>query len=338
MSPNGSVKSSVTFSEAMGARLTEMADNDNKICAVTAAMCDGTGLCEFRAKHKERFFDVGIAEEHALTFSAGLAANGMRPAAAIYSTFLQRGYDNIIHDVALQKLPVVIFVDRAGLNAADGATHHGIFDVAFLSQIPDMTIYTPITIDSLYACMDEAFKLNAPCAIRYPNGIENEVIKKEFYGDGVAESPSIRTNFNENDSPRTVIITHGRIAAEAVKASELLSIDGIPCGIILLEKLKPYEITADAIMKALPSSVELVAFLEEEILNGGMGMILADKLRAYDAFNSKKHILIGVDDSFVKDRAVGESIYKSAGIDAESIYLKIKGADSFSSEQKHTDK
>ena len=328
MSPSSSnAKKTPTFSASMGHRLSEIAKNDDKICAITAAMCDGTGLNEFKDTHPERFFDVGIAEEHALTFAAGLAANGMKPAVAVYSTFLQRGYDNIIHDIALQKLPVTIFVDRAGLNRADGATHHGIFDVAFLSQIPNMTIYTPITLDSLYSCINSALSLNAPCAIRYPNGRENEVIKKEFYSDvqdGDLFEPSIRLNFNSSDYPRVIIITHGRIASEAIKASSTLKGKGIACGIILLEMLKPYDITAERIVEVIPESAELVVFLEEEIRAGGMGICLSDKLQKYDAFSKKKHIIIAVDNSFVQDRKVGETIWESAGIDADSIIDNIQ--------------
>ena len=284
-SPSASVnQDSLTFSEAMGKRLSEMATEDKKICAITAAMCDGTGLSKFKNDHTERFFDVGIAEEHALTFAAGLAANGMKPAVAVYSTFLQRAYDNIIHDIALQNLPVVIFVDRAGLNGADGATHHGIFDVSFLSHIPNMTIYTPITVDALYSCMNAAFRSDKPSAIRYPNGREDEIIKSEFYGDISANEsfePSVRSNFGKTDAPHIVIITHGRITAEAIKASQRLKEKGINCGIILLEMLKPYDIIAQRIADILPESSELIVFLEEEIRSGGMGISLSDKLKKF---------------------------------------------------------
>ena len=316
----------MTFSAAMGKRLTELAAKNDKICAITAAMCDGTGLNEFKATHSERFFDVGIAEEHALTFAAGLAANGMKPAVAVYSTFLQRGYDNIVHDIALQNLPVVIFVDRAGLNSADGATHHGIFDVSFLSHIPNMTVYTPITLDALYSSMYAAFSSDSPCAIRYPNGREDETIKKEFYSTvqaGDIFDLSCRANFDPSDDPRVIIITHGRITAEAIKASQSLHQRGIHCGIILLEMLKPYDIIAGQIADMMPESAELIVFLEEEIRAGGMGISLSDKLKKYDSFNKKKNIIMAVDDSFVKDRKPEESILESASIDAQSIYNHI---------------
>jgi deoxyxylulose-5-phosphate synthase len=151
-------------------------------------MCDGTGLQEFKEKYPDRFFDVGIAEEHALTFAAGLAANGMRPVVAIYSTFLQRGFDNIIHDIALQKLPVTIMIDRAGLNAKDGPTHHGIFDVSFLSHVPNITIYTPITYKGLEASIEQAIHRKDPTAIRYPSGSEDESIVNRLYAHGDFEN------------------------------------------------------------------------------------------------------------------------------------------------------
>ena len=149
VAPNNTKKKRKTLTDVFGECVCELAEGDERICAITAAMCDGTGLNGFKEKYPDRFFDVGIAEEHAVTFGAGLAASGMKPLVAIYSTFLQRSYDNVIHDVALQKLPVTLCIDRAGLNSRDGATHHGIFDVAFLSHIPNMTIYTPTTEESL---------------------------------------------------------------------------------------------------------------------------------------------------------------------------------------------
>ena len=147
-----------SFSAEMGAHLTELATKNEKICAITAAMPSGTGLLPFKAQHPTRFFDVGIAEEHAVTFAAGLAANGYRPVVAVYSTFLQRSYDNIIHDVALQNLPVVFCIDRAGLNASDGATHHGIFDVAFLSEIPNLKLTVPHDREIIEAILEKRGK------------------------------------------------------------------------------------------------------------------------------------------------------------------------------------
>lgn len=320
MAPSTVGKSVKTnFSASMGHVVTELATTDDKICAITAAMCDGTGLCEFRDKYPERFFDVGIAEEHALTFAAGLAANGMKPVVAIYSTFLQRGYDNIIHDIALQKLPIVICVDRAGLNASDGATHHGIFDVAFLSEIPNLKIYTPITYDMLEICIKKAIEEGVPTAIRYPNGFENEKIVSRFYSDASISAVGARSDFSSKENLDTVIVTHGRMVLEAMSACDMLNEKGISAGIILLEFLKPYDICAENVIKLMPASECVVILLEEEIRSGGMGMNLSDKLTEYEIMKNKKVSIMAVDDSFVTDRKTGESIYESANICAASI-------------------
>ena len=319
VSPAGKVTPLGTcFSKEMGDALTELAKEDSKICAITAAMTEGTGLVRFRQEHPNRFFDVGIAEEHAVTFAAGLAANGYRPVVAVYSTFLQRAYDSLIHDVALQKLPVVFCVDRAGLNPADGATHHGIFDVAFLSQIPDMKIYTPITRASLRVALKEALQSDTPSAIRYPNGFENEAVVKAFYADEAPTDVRVRSNFAPDAKPKAVIVTHGRIAAEALKACELLEKRGISAGVLLLEQLKPYEKAAEQIAALLPAGEGSVIFLEEEIRTGGMGMLLSEKLAAYDVMKNKRTQIIALDESFgIQDKH--EPIWKSFGMDAESV-------------------
>lgn len=308
-----------SFSCEMGRTISELAEKDGRMVAITAAMGDGTGLNEFKKRFPDRFFDVGIAEEHALTFSAGLAANGMRPCTAIYSTFLQRGYDNLIHDIALQRLPCMIFVDRAGLNAGDGATHHGIFDVAFLSQIPNITIYTPITLDTLRQAIFAAYESNLPTAIRYPNGTESEKVVNAFYPNGTNAVPSAARNYSEEDCPEVVIVTHGRIVTEAMIAMERMKEKEISVGIILLELLKPYADAAKAIAQLLPKKDCGIIFLEEEIKSGGAGMNLADAMERQGTLHRDRMRILAVEDSFVTDRKVGETIYESAGIDAASI-------------------
>jgi 1-deoxy-D-xylulose-5-phosphate synthase len=324
MSPLGTLKSEKkNFSHIAGEALAKKAESDKSVCAVTAAMGVGTGLEEFSLRFPERFFDVGIAEEHATTFAAGLAANGMKPYFAVYSSFLQRAYDNVIHDIALQKLPVTLLVDRAGLNDGDGATHHGIFDVAFLSGIPDMCIYTPITEFVLKKAIDEAEKLGKPCAIRYPNSVENDRVISEFYADGVGDKLGAKSNFDKASNLHAVIITHGKIVCEALKAADILREEGINVGIILLEKIKPYTECAETVASLLPLSPAKLVFLEEEIRNGGMGMILSDTLGKYDVMKNKSVSIMAVDDTFV-ERRKGESIYESAKISAEHIVSKIK--------------
>lgn len=316
-----------TFSGVYGHKLTEMGAEDQRICAITAAMSDGTGLEEWRAAYPNRFFDVGIAEEHALTFAAGLAANGMKPCAAIYSTFLQRGYDNIIHDIALQGLPVVIAVDRAGLNPKDGATHHGIFDVAFLSQIPGMKIYTPVTSDGLRRSLEEAFAADAPVAVRYPSGCECGDVVGRFYKNGEDRNIGIKCDFEKADPKRAVIVTYGRIVKEAMEAEALLEAEEISTGIILLEVLKPYGESAERIRAALPDGVERVLFLEEEIRSGGAGMNLSDKLRGYFESADISFDILATNDDFVAHPKRGQSIYEAASVDKESICRCIRAMD-----------
>ena len=324
MVPNSATLAKDSFSLTMGHELVKMGAENGDICAITAAMSDGTGLEEWRCAYPDRFFDVGIAEEHALTFAAGLAASGKRPVAAIYSTFLQRGYDNIVHDIALQNLPVTLMIDRAGLNPKDGATHHGIFDVSFLSHVPNLKIYTPITYGGLVASMRAALSESAPCAVRYPSGKENAEILEKFYRKGDFENIGIRCDFSSEDKPQALIVTYGRIASEAIRAKELLKDEGIRVGIVLLEMLKPYDITAKMIENIIPKETRAILFLEEEIRSGGAGMNLTDKMSAFLENRGIKHGILAVDDSFVAVVEQGKSIYGAAGIDRENIAEIIK--------------
>lgn len=326
--PVSAAHSQTSFSKVFGEYITELAETNENIVAITAAMSRGTGLDAFAQKYPERFFDVGIAEEHAVTFAAGLAANGMYPIVPIYSTFLQRSYDNIIHDVALQSLPVILCVDRAGLNASDGATHHGIFDVAFLSEIPGMKIYTPVTYEALRLSLRTALSDNSPVAIRYPNAAEDENVRKCFYPEGgVYDELSVRTYIPSDVPPKAAIVTHGKIASEALKAADTLTSQGIPTCVLLAEFIKPYAHLAGLLTEKLPETVSTLVFLEEEIRNGGFGMILSDTLRASQAFNSTfPDVILDVlatDESFVIPKK-DQTPYQCAEIDCDSVVALIK--------------
>ena len=306
------------FSKECGKILCEMAAENENVVAITAAMSYGTGLEMFRKEFPDRFFDVGIAEAHALTFAAGLAAAGKRPVVAIYSTFLQRGFDNIIHDIALQNLPVIMCIDRAGLNFGDGATHHGIFDVSFLSGLPNVRIYTPSTYYSLRLAISEALALNQPCAIRYPSGCETENICCEFdVNDDV-----VKLQKNADSNCDTVIISHGRMTLVALEAVNLLKDKGIRATSVLLERLTPYPEIAAQVLKALSHSAKHIIILEEEIRAGGMGMMLRDALIQAGLNVSVRVDVIATDDPFVR---CGENMtyYKTLGLDAESIVKAI---------------
>ena len=320
ISPKKTKIQKTNFSNEFGKYLSELAMDDSRICAITAAMLDGTGLGTFAEKYPERTFDVGIAEEHGLTFACGLAAEGMKPYLAVYSTFLQRCYDQIIHDMALQNLPVRLCIDRAGLNASDGPTHHGIYDVAMLSQIPNMTLYAPATYDVLLNSLLLANDTSSPCAIRYNKGEEKEEILKEFYGNGVGKL-GIKTNFENSELLDAIVITHGSIAVEAIRAKEILKSKQINLGIVLVERIMPYSNLVDDLISVLPKKSISVVTLEEEIKAGGFGMMLLDKLNQQLIMANKKTMIIALEDTFADK--YGKNIYESFAINAEAIADRI---------------
>lgn len=324
ISPVSSTKSASSFSVEMGKTLAGIAREDERVCAITAAMSSGTGLEGFASEHKDRFFDVGIAEEHAATFAAGLCANGKRPVFAVYSTFLQRSYDQLIHDVALQSLPVVLCIDRSGFNNADGATHHGIFDVAMLSQIPNFKIYTPVSFSGLEASLKQALTDDIPSAIRYPNGCENELVIKTFYPSGYDGNIGIRCDFSKDDAVDTVIVTHGRIASECIRAKQMLEGGGARVGIVLCEYVSPYVELADKIASIVSSdTVNNVVFVEEEIRQGGFGMLLKDKLTQIGALFGKRTRIVAAENAFVRCNK-GQTYAEAAGVDAVSIARTVE--------------
>ena len=317
ISPKDSAPQNSSFSNEFGKSIVELAEKDDKVCVITAAMLDGTGLNQFSSKYPSRTFDVGIAEEHALTFACGLAAEGMKPYFAVYSTFLQRSYDNIIHDMALQNLPVKICIDRAGLNPSDGPTHHGIYDVAMFSHIPNITLFAPITYETLQKSIQEANDLTTPCAIRYNKGEEKSEIVREFYSSSSANHLGIKTNFSDSEMLDAIIITHGASTVEAIKAKEILNKKGINLGIILAERIMPYNSLVDDIAYVLPNKAIPIITLEEEIKAGGFGMMLFDKLNKKEIMKNKKTSIIALEDTFAEK--YGENIYSTFGLDAESI-------------------
>lgn len=321
MAPGGALPKE-NFSVHLGQILTELGQADERICAITASMSEGTGLEAFHAACPQQFFDVGIAEEHALTFAAGLAANGLKPVTAIYSSFMQRAYDQVIHDVALQELPVLMCIDRAGLNAADGATHHGIFDVAFLSQIPNVALYAPVTFEGLSLSVKAALEKGTPAAIRYPNGGEDPRILTAFYPEGKPTDIGIRKSYHDGTRLDGLIVIHGRIASEAITAAELARAQGLTVGVILCEYIKPYDRLAAELAPLLSDGSIPVLFAEEEIRAGGFGMMLSDALKKRKALSPTGYDILAVDDSFVIQTRP-ESIRKTAGVDAEAMLNRL---------------
>ncbi len=297
-------KSGDSYSDVFGRTLCEMAEFDDKICAVTAAMAEGTGLYNFSRNFKNRFFDVGIAEQHAMTFSAGLASKGMKPYFAVYSSFLQRSFDQIIHDVAISSQPVRICVDRAGIVGEDGESHQGIFDAAFLSLVPNIHIYSPCYYSEFEDIIKKSSEINTPIAIRYPRGAEPKYYKE------LANS----SDFTVNGEGDTAIVTYGRISANAFKAQEILRENGINVSVVKLNLIYPF---SDELLKKL-SSFRTVYFFEEGIKSGG----IAEHLRA--KILSENFSIYAIDDEFVPSSKV-DSALKKYKLDTDSMVKIIKG-------------
>lgn len=283
------------FSEVFGRYLCTMAEDDDRICAITAAMKLGTGLTDFSRKYKERFFDVGIAEEHAVTFAGGLAAGGMLPVFAVYSTFLQRSYDQIIHDAALQNLNVTLAVDRAGVVGEDGETHQGLFDVSFFNSIPNVTVYSPTYYDELWDALNNAVYDPGVDAVRYPRG--GELFRPQDYRRS-AEGYCV---YGDADAS-VALVTYGRLFSYACLARDKLCGHGIPLAVVKLDRIKPIpEGALEAAQKR-----EKVFFFEEGMLSGGAGERFEQQLdsRGFPG----KYFLHAVDDVFVPQATMKETL------------------------------
>lgn len=284
------------FSAEFGRALCELADKDDKICAITAAMTSGTGLNEFAKEHKNRFFDVGIAEEHAVTFGCGLASRGLRPVFAVYSTFLQRAYDQLIHDASLGKNHLVLAIDRAGIVGSDGETHQGVFDVSMLNTVPNSTIYSPTYFEGMRKSLHTALYVQKGlAAVRYPRG--GELYKPDDFPE-----ESIDYNIYGNPNAKNMIVTYGRLFSYACKAKETLAAQGIEVCILKLCKIKP--ISHEAVFFA--SRFKDIWFFEEGVKNGGIARNFAD-LVALRGFKGQYHIK-AIGDDFVKQMTVTEAL------------------------------
>ncbi len=298
-------ESSDSFSSAFGNTLCKLAEKDEKICAITAAMTDGTGLREFSEKYKNRFFDVGIAEEHAMTFAAGLAAGGMKPVFAVYSTFLQRTYDQILHDASIEPKHVVIGIDRAGIVGGDGETHQGTFDVPILTTIPGTIIYSPSNYEELESDLSKALSSEGVQAVRYPRDKEKNVPEKFIrnYSD---------FDYFENGND-CLIITYGRLFIEAAFAADETS-----ASVLKLGKIFPIEHELIEIAK----KYKTVLFFEESVEFGSISEHFGNML--YNSgFEGKyiKHCVLG----FVPHMSV-ENAMKIHKLDCESIKNAVKEA------------
>lgn len=298
------------FSEVFGKTLCRLAEKDDRICAVTAAMAHGTGLSDFAQQVPSRFFDVGIAEEHAVTFCAGLSANGKIPVFAVYSSFLQRSYDQLIHDIAIQQLPFVLCVDRAGFVPGDGITHQGIFDVSFLSDIPGWELYSPENDAELAQVLTDAVSACKPVAIRYPKGCQQDYDRSVFVEqDGFCYADYAKPNAT---GKQTVIITYGRVCANAVEAAK--ASEG-PVRVIRLKRLKPIDY---AKLFEEVGDPDRMILLEEGIRHGGICEQILAYMRLHALLPHCQVLVRAVEDRFVENGSV-EQLMDLFGLSPEKI-------------------
>ncbi len=314
---SGVIKTSVgeSFSQHFGKIATEAAAADRRVCAITAAMGDGTGLSGFAKDFPERFFDVGIAEEHAATFAAGLAGSGVKPIFAVYSTFAQRAFDQIIHDVALQNLPVVFALDRAGFVGADGPTHHGLFDVSMMMPVPGMRIFACESLEDMDYAFNKALQFDAPTAVRYARGVPadydraiwNDLVGIEYCDCGRA--------------PTKAIITYGRTAINALDAAVTCLKSGTSVRVIKLIDLKPIDMDK---LRLLCNNIYDILFVEEGMRIGGVAESLFVDMTNAGLLQNKSYRIKAVESRFVPVGTTAE-LDRLLGFDSQSIADALTG-------------
>ncbi|RFC36687.1 MAG: 1-deoxy-D-xylulose-5-phosphate synthase [Candidatus Nitrotoga sp. SPKER] len=297
-----------TYTQVFGEWLCDMAEQDKRLVGITPAMCEGSGLVEFSKKFPQRYFDVGIAEQHALTFAAGLACEGYKPVVAIYSTFLQRAYDQLIHDIAIQNLPVLLAIDRAGLVGADGATHAGSFDLSFLRCIPNMTVMVPADENECRQLLYTAFQLDSPTAVRYPRG----------YGPGVASRKEMQVlPLGKGEVRRTgsgvAILSFGSMLGLALDAA-----DSLNATVANMRFVKPLD---TELVLHLGREHALLVTIEENTIQGGAGSAVAECLQQHGMTNAL--LQLGLPDRFLAQGETGKML-ATCGLDATGIVASIR--------------
>lgn len=311
---SGKSKNSSTgrsYSNVFGDWICEAAKKDKRVAAVTAAMPDGTGLTKFSKQQKDRFFDVGIAEQHAVTFSAGLAVGGYKPYFAVYSTFLQRAYDQIIHDVCMQNLPVTFAIDRSGIVGPDGETHHGVFDIAYLRHMPNITIMSPKDGKEMEQMLDLTLQLDTPCAIRYPRGIEDNF-------DVSNNTVSLGKSELLLNGDHAAIIAEGRMVKIAYQACQQLKAKGISMTLVNARFIKPLD---EGMLVKIANKHNIIFTLEDGILSGGMGSGI---LEYYNKKNIKANVnILAFDDKFITHGEIDE-LHKIHEMDADGVAAKVE--------------
>lgn len=311
----GAAKSQVkTYTEVFGDTIVELAKQDPKIVAITAAMPEGTGLKKFSETFPDRFFDVGIAEQHAMTFAAGLAADGFKPVNAIYSTFVQRAYDQVFHDICLQKLPVTIAMDRAGLVGDDGPTHHGVMDYSYLRHLPGITLMAPKDENELQHMLKTAIYSGSPMALRYPRGTGYGIaLDKEFKTLEIGKGEILQ------DGSDLYIIAIGSTVYPALQAAELLKQNGISAGVVNARFVKPLD--AELILSVARKTGKIVT-VEENLLQGGFGSAVLELLSDNRVQNIRIKRL-GIPDSYIEQGSQAQ-LRKDLAIDAAGIAVAVE--------------
>ena len=301
----------ITYTEVFSKAIVKLAKYNEKIVAITAAMPDGTGLKEFSKQYPNRFFDVGIDEAHAVTFSAALAAGGLKPVVAIYSTFMQRALDNIICDVALQNLPVVMILDRAGIVGEDGATHNGAFDLSYLKYIPNLTIMAPANETELQDMLNTALTLKNPSVIRYPRGSGTRVVS--FHRN--FEFLEIGKSKLEVQGKDVCIVCLGNVLKNCIEAADNLKNKDVDVSVLNIRFLKPFDEIA---IKNILTYTDKIVTVEENSLIGGMG----ETVKAILSGTSAKIYSIGLPDKFI-EHGKQNLIRELCGISTENIEKQV---------------
>lgn len=304
-------KEEATYTDIFAKTICELAQTHEKLVTITAAMMDGCGLKGFAKRFPDRFFDVGIAEEHAVTFACGLAAGGFHPFFVVYSSFLQRGYDQILHDMCMQNLPVTLMLDRAGLVGNDGETHQGVFDLSYLTMIPNMTVFAPKNRYEFQDAIAFAADFEAPMAIRYPKTDAVRILKEYREPIKLGKSEWIRRG------SRVALLAIGTMVETAMEVEELLAKDGIDATVVNLRFAKPldYEMLDEVL-----DYHSLIVTMEENVLSGGVGEHVCRYVELHST--GVRVIACGIPDKFIHQGSIKE-LLEETGLDANSIYQKI---------------
>ncbi|HEV8519604.1 MAG TPA: transketolase C-terminal domain-containing protein, partial [Burkholderiales bacterium] len=311
----GKPGSKPTYTQIFGDWLCDMAERDPRVVGITPAMREGSGLVRFSELHPDRYFDVGIAEQHALTFAAGLACEGCKPVVAIYSTFLQRAYDQLIHDVMIQNLPLVLALDRAGLVGADGATHNGSFDISYLRCLPNMTVMVPSDENECRQMLYTALELNTPAAVRYPRGSGPGVaVKKEMHALAIGKG-EIRRSGKKLAllSKKIAILAFGSMVQPSLEAAEELD-----ATVANMRFVKPLD---DALVAELAAGHDLLVTVEENVVMGGAGSAVLESLQRQRIEASV--LQLGLPDRFV-DHGDPALQLASCGLNKDGILRSIR--------------